>query len=93
MKIGILTIEIFMYNNHNLKEKRTILNSLKKRLRNNFNISLIEADDYEKWQKATLVIVAAGKDNASVDSCFAGIIDFLDRDDQVQLVRHRTEII
>jgi len=93
MKIGILTIEIFMYNNHNLKEKRTILNSLKKRLRNNFNISLIEADDYEKWQKATLVIVAAGKDNASVDSCFSGIIDFLDRDDQVQLVRHRTEII
>jgi len=93
MRIGLLTIEIFMSENHSLKEKRAILKSLKSRLRNNFNISLIESDDYDKWQKATLSIAILGIKGATIDSCFSNIVDFLERNKQVELIDYKMEII
>ena len=93
MRIGILTVEIFMSNNQNLKQKRMILKSLKEKLRNNFNISLLEVDNHDKWQRATLAIAALGTGNAAVDGCFANIIDFLERNNKIQLIDYRMEII
>ena len=93
MRVGIFTIDIFIPGSQNLKEKRAVIKSIKAKLRNNFNVSLIESDHHDKWQKATLAIATLGTKNAIIDSCFANIIDFLDRNNQIQLIDHKMEII
>ena len=93
MKIGIFTVSLFMPGNQNLKEKRAVLNSLKSKLKYNFNIAIIESGSYDKWQKADLSIAALGIKNAAVDTCFCNIVDFLESDGRVELIDYKTEII
>jgi uncharacterized protein YlxP (DUF503 family) len=54
MIVGKLTLEIFLPNATNLKEKRRIVNSLKDNLRNNFKISVAEVDYENLWLRNLL---------------------------------------
>jgi len=47
MMIGMLVIDLFNEQFHSLKEKRQLLASLKKRLKNKFNIAVTESGDQE----------------------------------------------
>ena len=49
MNIGVLKIDILLSDSHSLKDKRRVLRKLKDRLKNNFNISVAEIDDLNKW--------------------------------------------
>lgn len=93
MVIEIAKLLIFISTSHNLKEKRMVLRSLKSRLRKNFNISLIELDDHDKWQKSTLALATIGRGESEVNSSISNIINYLERDKQVQLLDYETEMI
>jgi len=56
MQLGVLRIELQIPQSRSLKSKRQVLNGIKDRLRNKFNISIAEIDDNDLWQKATLGI-------------------------------------
>ena len=62
MMIGMLVIDLFNEQFHSLKEKRQLLSSLKKRLKNKFNIAVAESDYQDLWQKAQLSVVVAGSE-------------------------------
>ena len=48
MVMGVVRFSIFIPTSHSLKEKRMVLRSLRNRLRNNFNISVIELEEHGK---------------------------------------------
>ena len=54
MVLGVLTIELFIWESQSLKDKRQVLHSLKDRLRGKFNVSVAEVDGQDLWQKAVL---------------------------------------
>ncbi|MBN2400536.1 MAG: DUF503 domain-containing protein [Candidatus Aminicenantes bacterium] len=87
MITGILAIDLFTEQFHSLKEKRQLLASLKKRLKNKFNIALAESDYQELWQKAQLTIVALGANQAIVDRTFKEIEDFIFLNYAVQVTK------
>ena len=64
MVVGLLRIEVHLPNAHTLKEKRSVLNSLKDQLRGRFNISVAEVDANETWQRATIGISTLGSSRA-----------------------------
>jgi uncharacterized protein YlxP (DUF503 family) len=87
MIIGMLEIDLFNEQFHSLKEKRQLLTSLKKRLKNKFNIAVAESDYQDLWQKAQLAVVALGANQAIVDSTFKEIEDFIFMNYSVQITQ------
>ncbi len=57
MHIGVLTLEFTLHGNESLKGKRNVAQSLKRKLRNKFNVSVAEVADQESH--TSLVLAAA----------------------------------
>jgi len=87
MIIGMLAIDLFNEQFHSLKEKRQLLASLKKRLKNKFNIAVAESDYQDLWQKAQLAVVSLGATHAIVDQTFKEIEDFIFLNYSVQITQ------
>jgi uncharacterized protein YlxP (DUF503 family) len=87
MIIGMLTIDLFNEQFHSLKDKRQLLSSLKKRLKNKFNIAIAESDHQDLWQQAQLAIVSLGANQAIVDNTFKEIEDFIFLNYAVQITQ------
>ena len=64
MVVGLLRLEVHLPSAHSLKEKRSVLNSLKDQLRGRFNISVAEVEANETWQRATVGISTLGSSRA-----------------------------
>ena len=77
MMIGMLVIDLFSEQFHSLKEKRRLLSSLKERLKNKFNIAVVESDYQDLWQKAQLSIVSLAPTRAILENTFKQIEDFI----------------
>ena len=58
MNVGLLTLEIYLPVSGSLKDKRRVLQSLQRRLRNQFNLAIAEVGQQELWQRATLAVVS-----------------------------------
>ena len=87
MMIGMLEIDLFNEQFHSLKEKRQLLSSLKKRLKNRFNIAIAESDYQDLWQKAQIAIVSLALNRAIVDNTFKEIEDFIFLNYAVQITQ------
>lgn len=93
MLIGICQIELFVPDSGSLKSKRFILNSVKTRIRNKFNVSIAEVGETNKWQRVTLGISMVANEKKFIDRTLAQIINFIDNDGRVELLDHHTDII
>ena len=65
--VGLCTVELFIPDGHSLKEKRQVLQSLKTRLRDKFNLSVAEVGDQDLWQKAILGMACVANESAHVN--------------------------
>lgn len=78
MVVGICTIELYLPDNHSLKGKRQVLNSIKGKLANRFNISIAEVDHHDVWQRATLGVAMINVDQRHIDSEFSKMLNFIE---------------
>ncbi len=72
--IAVLTLFIFIPHSHSKKNKRSVVNSLKSKLINKFQVSVSEIGETEKWQTATIQVVHVSKDLKTLDSIFKKIL-------------------
>ena len=94
MTVGILTLELRIPNAHSLKEKRTFLNSIKQRIRNRFNVSIAQLEEYkDKWQMAVLGISLIGCEKKKVNATLSHIVDMVEAIADTQLINYQIEII
>lgn len=63
--IGVLTLEMRFENSHSLKEKRHVVQSLKQRLRNKFNVAVAEIDYQDLWQRSALAVVTVSSNHGN----------------------------
>lgn len=76
-----------------LKHKRMVVNSLKGRLRNRFNISVAEVGGTDTWQRVTLGISAVGADGAALNGVEERILAFIESFGEPVILGHRSEVI
>jgi len=79
MKVGCCSIKFHLHGNRSLKGKRRILNTIRDRVKNNFNISIAEIGDQEMWQSLHLGIAAVSPDQNYVENLIRQAVDFIDR--------------
>ena len=77
MELGVCKLRLRFPENHSLKEKRRVLNSIITRVRNNFNVSIAEVDDQDMWQLATLGIACASNSAQQVNEVLSEVVDFI----------------
>lgn len=78
MTVGVLRLTIYLPENHSLKGKRSVLRTIKARVRNKFNVSIAEAGDHDMWQRAMLGISQVGTDEPFVDAALREVVRAID---------------
>ena len=71
MVIGVRSWELHVPGAHSLKEKRSVVKSLKDRLHNEFNLSVAETGHHDVWQTAELTACVVAVDRRQADSVLA----------------------
>jgi uncharacterized protein YlxP (DUF503 family) len=74
MPVGVLTLEIQLPYAHSLKEKRSVLQSLRNRLRARFNVAVAELDHQDVWQRATLGVTSISNSQALLESLLQHVL-------------------
>jgi uncharacterized protein YlxP (DUF503 family) len=66
MIVGAAVVELHVHGSQSLKQKRGVVRSIVKRLRNRFNLSVAEVGGQDTWQRAVLGISVTGADATTV---------------------------
>ena len=93
MLVGLLQIDLFIGQSDSLKSKRFVLNSIKDRIKNKFNVSVAEVGNNDKWQRATLGFAMVANEKKILQQALTKILNFIDDYDQVEILDHQFEII
>ncbi|MBN2410316.1 DUF503 domain-containing protein [candidate division KSB1 bacterium] len=93
MLVGLLQIDLFIGHSDSLKAKRFVLNSIKDRIKNKFNVSIAEVDNNDKWQRATLGLAMVANEKKILEQALTKILNFIDNYDEVEIIDQQFEII
>ncbi len=93
MVVGVLTVQLAIYEAASLKDKRRIIKSVKDRLSNRFNVSVAEVDALDSWQRAELGVAMVANDARFVESCLHKIVDVLRLERSASLVNYNVELL
>ncbi len=93
MVIGISRIEIYLPENHSLKEKRHAMTRIVERTKGRFNISIMEIDQTNLWQKATVGFAVVGVKQDHVSSTIENVSRYIESMYIGQVIGSKTEIM
>ncbi len=93
MVIGLLQAQISIPESHSLKNKRSVLRSLKDRIQNKMNVSVAEVGKQDLWQAAEMAFVTVAGTRDVVDKRLAEIRTYLASNPRMVLLDTRTELI
>jgi uncharacterized protein len=78
MVVGLAVWEMQIPGCHSLKEKRSVLKSIKDRLHNQFNVSVAETKYQDAHQRAELAAVVVSGDRAHANSVLTSLDQFME---------------
>ncbi len=94
MNVGVCRITLRLPENHTLKGKRQVIQSLCSRVRRKFNVSISEVEDNDQWQMATLGITCASGEARHVDEVMSTVVSFIhETRGDLEVVDYSTETI
>ncbi|SHH48754.1 hypothetical protein SAMN02745196_00531 [Clostridium collagenovorans DSM 3089] len=91
MDILILTITLRASFVHSLKEKRMVVKSIMAKLKNKFNISIIESENQDIHQSIVLCIASVCANSKIADSTMEHIITFIEDNCEAEIINIERE--
>ena len=94
MVIALCTIELHLPASNSLKDKRSVLKSVIRRIRNEFNVSIAEVDDQDVWRSALLGVVTVSNDRAYAHGLLTQVVNWIERNRlDAELVDYQIEML
>jgi len=93
MVIGLVTASISIPEAQSLKDKRSVIRSLKDRVLNQMNVSVAEVGKQDTWQYSELAFVTVAAEASVVETRMADIGKFLRSTPRFVLLSVHTELI
>jgi uncharacterized protein YlxP (DUF503 family) len=93
MVVGLSRLVIFLPENHSLKEKRQAITRIVERTKGRFNISIMEIDQTNLWQKATIGFAVIGVKQDHVNSTIENVSRYIESMYIGKVIGSRTEIM
>ncbi len=78
---------------HSLKEKRSVVKSLKERLKSRFNVSVAEVGDQDLHQRATIGIAFVSLESKTADAQLLKLENFVETHDGAVVIEIEKEIM
>jgi hypothetical protein len=78
MVVGVSRVDIFFPENHSLKDKRQMLRKVIEKTRAKFNISVIEVDQSNLWQRARVGFAVAGVRQDHVSKVIENVHEYME---------------
>ena len=78
MIVATCVIKLQLDGVSSLKEKRSILKSVLKRLTNQFNVAVAEVDSQDVWQTAVIALAAVGNDSSYLHGLMEKAVDWIE---------------
>lgn len=75
MRVGILSLELALFEARTLKEKRSVIRGFTDRLRNRFNVAVTEVEFADSPKRCRLGIATVNTEARAVHSLFDQIAD------------------
>jgi len=93
MRVGLLTLELYIPEATSLKSKRFIVKSLKDRIKNKYNVSIAEVDANDLWQRSILGAACVSNEKKVVNQTLDGIRDMVLKTPSVELINSTMEML
>jgi uncharacterized protein YlxP (DUF503 family) len=77
MRLGVLKVRLLMRESRSLKDKRSVIKSIKDKLKNKFNISVAEVGGLDNKQIAELGIALVSNDSHFTQSVLSKVLMFI----------------
>jgi uncharacterized protein YlxP (DUF503 family) len=91
--ISVRSFELHLAGAHSLKDKRSVLKSLKDRLHNEFNVSVAETDRRDAWQSAEVTVCLVSSDRRHAESVLASVDRFIEGNPFCRIVDTATSFL
>ena len=92
MVVGCLHVEFHVPDSHSLKDRRSVVKSLKERIRSRFGVAVAEVSETEHWQRAALGVAAVSGQRAEVERLLQEIVRWLREDRFVAVIHIEQEL-
>lgn len=86
MIIGVRAFELHLAGAHSLKEKRSVVKSMKDRLHNEFNVSVAETGQHDAWQSAEITVCVVAQDRRHAESVLEAVDRFVASNPRCRIV-------
>lgn len=92
MIVGTLRVRLLLRQARSLKDKRQVVQSIKARMRNDFNVSVAEIEHQDNRQLATLGFAMVGNETHPIKVALGQIVDALRVHPVAELVDSELEV-
>ena len=93
MYVGISSVEIFLPDNQSLKEKRQATRKIVEKTKSKFNISIMEINRSNLWQRAYIGFSVVGENVDHINQLIESVHSFIEGLYIGKIINTRTEII
>lgn len=93
MIVGVCTVEILIYDTNSLKDKRHVIKSMIGRIKSRFNVSISEVGNNDKWQSSIIGFSCVTNETHHANSVISNVLNFIERDNRVEISHHSIEIL
>jgi uncharacterized protein YlxP (DUF503 family) len=92
MIVGSLRVRLYLRESRSLKDKRQVVQSIKDRLRNNFNVSVAEVEAQDHRQLVVLGVAMVSNETQHVRKAFEQVIQALRSHPVAEFLDHEIEV-
>lgn len=87
MIVGVITWELEVFGCQSLKEKRSVVKSLKDRLHDRFNVSVAETAHQDVWQRAELTACVVAGQRKIAESVLQSADDLVSSEARARIIQ------
>ncbi len=94
MVVGILKVDLYVSQSGSLKEKRRVVQSVKRKIQNQFNVAIAEVGEHgDLWQRATLGIAAIANDVRFVNAVLDKVENTIAASPEIQIIHREMRFV
>jgi uncharacterized protein YlxP (DUF503 family) len=93
MIIGVITWELEIFGAHSLKEKRSVVKSLKDRLHDRFNVSAAETKHQDLWQRAEISCAVVAGTRKVAESVLQSCDDMVNAEARARIIQTYRQLL
>jgi uncharacterized protein len=93
MTIGVITWELEIFGAQSLKEKRSVVKSLKDRLHDRFNVSVAETAHQDVWQRAELTACVVAGQKKIAESVLQSADDLVSGEARARIIQTYRQLL